>query len=232
MDNDPVVDHNFLNFLVSTFSNLIIKEYRRVHIHIINANDANPAWVLARSSAFSCLISNVSLEFPTEITRVVTVHLNHPPSPFIEPDARRCIIVNRTARCSSFCNQVVLVVLATYVAAMPADDVIPIISQSQEGPNPDGSYKWSYETGNGIKAEEEGHLENVGAENEAMSAKGGFSYTADDGQPIALTYVADENGFQPVGAHLPTTPEIPPLILKALEWNAAHPSKEDQEIRK
>lgn len=38
---------------------------------------------------------------------------------------------------------------------------IPIISQEQEI-NIDGSYKWSYETGNGIKAEEEGFLKNAG----------------------------------------------------------------------
>jgi len=118
--------------------------------------------------------------------------------------------------------------LAACTAAAPADEPIPIVSQNQEGPNPDGSYKWSYESGNGIKANEEGHLEEVGTDNEAMKAEGGFSYSSDDGQAISLTYVADKNGFQPVGAHLPTTPEIPPLILKALEWNAAHPSKEDE----
>ncbi|KMR04587.1 endocuticle structural glycoprotein bd-8-like protein [Lasius niger] len=101
-------------------------------------------------------------------------------------------------------------------------------SQSQEGPNPDGSYKWNYEAGNGIKAEEEGHVEDAGTENEAMTAEGGFSYSSDDGQAISLTYKADRNGFQPVGAHLPTTPEIPPLIQKALEWIAAHPSKDDE----
>lgn len=122
-----------------------------------------------------------------------------------------------------------MIALAACAAAAPAEDVpIPIVSQSQEGPNPDGSYKWSYETGNGIKAEEEGHVEDAGSENEAMKAEGGFSYKSDDGQAISLTYVADKNGFQPSGAHLPTTPEIPPLIQKALEWIAAHPSKEDE----
>lgn len=121
-----------------------------------------------------------------------------------------------------------MLALSAYAAAAPADDVIPIVSQSQEGPNPDGSYKWSYEAGNGIKAEEEGRLEDADTENEAMKAEGGFSYTGDDGQPISLTYTADKNGFQPVGAHLPTTPEIPPLIQKALEWIAAHPSKDDE----
>lgn len=125
-------------------------------------------------------------------------------------------------------HQVALIALAACAAAAPADEPIPIVSQSQDGPNPDGSYKWSYETGNGIKAEEEGHLEEAGTDDEAMKAEGGYSYTGDDGQAISLTYVADKNGFQPVGAHLPTTPEIPPLILKALEWNAAHPSKDDE----
>lgn len=121
-----------------------------------------------------------------------------------------------------------MIMLAACIAAAPADEPIPIVSQSQDGPNPDGSYKWSYETGNGIKAEEEGQLENAGSENEAIKAQGGFSYTGDDGQSISLTYKADTNGFQPEGAHLPTTPEIPPLIKKALEWIAAHPSKDDE----
>ncbi|XP_032669805.1 endocuticle structural glycoprotein SgAbd-4-like [Odontomachus brunneus] len=131
-------------------------------------------------------------------------------------------------RRSMYTSLVALIALAVCALAAPAEDVIPIVSQSQEGPNPDGSYKWSYESGNGIKAEEEGHLEDAGSENEAMSAQGAFSYPSDDGQSISLTYVADKNGFQPVGAHLPTTPEIPALIQRALEWNAAHPSKDDE----
>lgn len=48
-----------------------------------------------------------------------------------------------------------------------ATEPIPILRQEQEI-NPDGSYKWLYETGNGIKAEEEGFLKNAGSENEAQ----------------------------------------------------------------
>ncbi|KAK3930034.1 Endocuticle structural glycoprotein SgAbd-2 [Frankliniella fusca] len=111
----------------------------------------------------------------------------------------------------------------------PQGQQIPIISQ-ESVINPDGSYKWSYETGNQIKANEEGALKNVGnPETEAMSAQGGFSYVADDGSPIELTYVADENGFQPKGAHLPTPPPIPEAILKSLEYNAAHPEEDDSQ---
>ncbi|XP_076636486.1 cuticular protein 22 [Colletes latitarsis] len=127
-----------------------------------------------------------------------------------------------------YTSLVVVLALACCVSSAPAEDVVPIVSQSQEGPNPDGSYKWNYEAGNGIKADEEGQVQNAGSENEAMNAQGSFSYQSDDGQQISLTYVANADGFQPQGAHLPTTPEVPPLIQKALEWLAAHPSKDDQ----
>ncbi|CAG9785083.1 unnamed protein product [Diatraea saccharalis] len=95
---------------------------------------------------------------------------------------------------------------------------IPIIRQEQVI-NPDGSYKWSYETGNGITAEEQGYVKNQGIpEQEAQTAQGQYQYTAPDGQ-----YLADENGFQPQGAHLPTPPPIPPEIQKALEYLATVP---------
>lgn len=123
---------------------------------------------------------------------------------------------------------ILLVACASAAPADPQQQVIPIVSQTQEGPNPDGSYKWSFEAGNGIQANEEGQVKNAGSENEAMEAKGGYSYKGDDGVDISLTYVADENGFQPQGAHLPTPPPIPEAIKKALEWNAAHPEPEEK----
>jgi hypothetical protein len=73
---------------------------------------------------------------------------------------------------------------------------------------------YAYETGNGIQAEEKGHLKNAGSANEAESAEGSFSYTGPDGQRYSIQYVADEFGFRPVGAHLPTPPPIPEAILR------------------
>ncbi|XP_019878614.1 endocuticle structural glycoprotein ABD-4 [Aethina tumida] len=105
---------------------------------------------------------------------------------------------------------------------------IAIVKYENEGVNPDGSYQWSYETANGIKADEQGQLKNAGSENEAQEAQGSFSYTADDGTPIALQYIANEGGFQPQGDHLPTPPPIPPAIQRALEWLAAHPEPEQK----
>lgn len=83
---------------------------------------------------------------------------------------------------------------------------------------------FSYETGNGISAQEQGALKNP----EAMEAQGSFQYTAPDGSAIQVTYVANEEGFQPQGPHIPTPPPIPAAIQRALDWIAAHPEPEQQ----
>ncbi|KAJ8931381.1 hypothetical protein NQ314_015712 [Rhamnusium bicolor] len=62
---------------------------------------------------------------------------------------------------------------------------------------------------------------NNGDGGDGTQARGGFSYTAPDGQQIEIQYSADENGFQPQGAHLPTPPPIPEEIQKAIEQNLA-----------
>lgn len=64
-------------------------------------------------------------------------------------------------------------------------------------------YGFSYETGNGITAEEQGELKNAGnEETEAMEVRGSYQYTAPDGSVIEVNYIANENGFQPTGSHI------------------------------
>ncbi|XP_055595185.1 endocuticle structural glycoprotein SgAbd-8-like [Uranotaenia lowii] len=124
-----------------------------------------------------------------------------------------------------------LLVLSVYSAPQgPVTEPIPIIRQEQEI-NPDGTYSWSYETGNGIQAEEQGFLKNAGTEQAAQVAQGEYSYTAPDGQLIRVQYIADENGFQPIGDHLPTPPPIPPAIQRALEYLASLPPREEPSRR-
>ncbi|XP_034830272.1 pupal cuticle protein 20-like isoform X2 [Maniola hyperantus] len=92
--------------------------------------------------------------------------------------------------------------------------------------NGDGSYRFSYDTPTGISAHESGAPRAAGPEGLAVTAEGGFSYRAPDGQQISLTYTADENGFHPQGSHIPTSPPIPEAILRSLEYNRQHPSNE------
>ena len=46
---------------------------------------------------------------------------------------------------------------------------------------------------------------------------GSYSYTGPDGVQYSITYTADEEGFHPQGAHLPTPPPIPPEIQRGVE---------------
>lgn len=58
---------------------------------------------------------------------------------------------------------------------------------------------FSYETDNGIAAQEQGSLRNLGGNPPviANAAQGSYSYVAPNGEPISISYVADENGYQP-----------------------------------
>ncbi|KAJ8924938.1 hypothetical protein NQ315_001101 [Exocentrus adspersus] len=93
---------------------------------------------------------------------------------------------------------------------------VPILRLDNNPNAGDGSYNYAYETADGISAQEEGALRG-----EAQQAQGGYSYTSPEGEQISVQYVADENGFQPQGSHLPTPPPIPDAILKSIEQNQA-----------
>lgn len=89
---------------------------------------------------------------------------------------------------------------------------------------------FSYETANGIKAEEVGTLKRATSadKTDVIVNQGSYSYTAPDGQVISVSYVADdEGGFQPQGAHLPTPPPIPAAIQKALDYILSLPPQKN-----
>lgn len=110
-----------------------------------------------------------------------------------------------------------MAVLLALASADHIDKDAQIRSQASDV-SPDGSYAWSFESSNGIAAQEQG----VGG----VQAAGASSHVSPEGTPIQLTYTADADGFHPAGAHLPQAPEIPAAIVRSLEWNAAHPQEE------
>ncbi|XP_043649819.1 larval cuticle protein 65Ab1-like isoform X1 [Drosophila teissieri] len=101
----------------------------------------------------------------------------------------------------------VFVALFAMALARP-NDVVVLKSDSDVGPD---TWSSDVETSDGTSISQKGVLKNAGTEHEAAVVHGSFSwgsysYTAPDGQHISVTYIADENGFQPEGAHLPVAP--------------------------
>lgn len=131
----------------------------------------------------------------------------------------------------------ILAAVVAVAVSAPLDNVAPtttpiaILARSENGPNPDGSFSWSYETANHISAQAQGELREIGQEHPALSVQGSYKYIDPaDGQEYSVTYTADENGFQPHGAHLPTPPPIPEAIARALEWIARNaPAQKEQQ---
>jgi Insect cuticle protein len=60
-----------------------------------------------------------------------------------------------------------------------------------------------FESADGIKRDETITNKQITPEASGVVARGSYSYTGDDGKVYTVTWVADENGFQPSGAHLP-----------------------------
>merc|ERR1712235_81463 len=81
-----------------------------------------------------------------------------------------------------------------------------------------GKYSYNFEAANGIKMSEEGEQKYFGDKEEesyGSVARGSYSYEL-EGVTYTINWVADENGFQPTGAHLPVAPPMPDYVVKML----------------
>ncbi|KAL1455376.1 hypothetical protein WDU94_009475 [Cyamophila willieti] len=95
------------------------------------------------------------------------------------------------------------------------DKFIPIV-RYENNPPVNGAYSFNFETGNGIQVQEQGQLKNAGGPEPAVASQGASAYTSPEGLPIQLQWYADETGYHPSGAHLPTPPPIPEEIARAI----------------
>lgn len=67
------------------------------------------------------------------------------------------------------------------------------------------------ETSDGFRHEQTGELRNEGTDNQVLVVKGSYSYIGPDGITYTVIYIADENGFQPEGEHLPPSAGVKKL---------------------
>ncbi|XP_017482825.1 PREDICTED: cuticle protein [Rhagoletis zephyria] len=77
--------------------------------------------------------------------------------------------------------------------AAPQARIIAQNAELQHG----GTYTYSYETENGIQAEERGVPVKVGTEEQKEVVEGSYSYVSPDGMRVIVKYTADENGYHP-----------------------------------
>ncbi|XP_017071035.1 endocuticle structural protein SgAbd-6 [Drosophila eugracilis] len=94
-----------------------------------------------------------------------------------------------------------MALLFALASARPQNDVEVLEYESENTGL--GGYKFSYKLSDGTSRTEEGVVNNAGTDNESISIRGSVSWVAPDGQTYTINFVADENGFQPEGAHLP-----------------------------
>ncbi|CAD7004121.1 larval cuticle protein 5 [Ceratitis capitata] len=101
---------------------------------------------------------------------------------------------------------IIFACLLAVAFARPNPDAEIVKQDSDVGPE---SYQFAVETSDGTRKEESGKLNNVGSDHESLAVSGSFSWTDEKtGEKFTVTYVADENGFQPQGAHLPVAPAV------------------------
>ena len=89
-----------------------------------------------------------------------------------------------------------------------------------------------YETGNNIKSYENGYQKNLDADHPSvLTQEGEYSYDAQDGTHISVKYIADENGFRPVGAHLPVAPQPAEQQQRQLAQNPPQVAQLQQQLQ-
>ncbi|XP_071516016.1 cuticle protein CP14.6-like [Panulirus ornatus] len=87
-----------------------------------------------------------------------------------------------------------------------------------------GKYSLDLETGDGVLWSQSG---SPAGPTGAVATSGQFSYTAPDGTPVKLIFVADENGYQPQSDLLPVAPAFPHPIPQFVLDQIAFAAEED-----
>jgi len=109
-----------------------------------------------------------------------------------------------------------IVLVAAFIgfaaAQLGGERAATVVRQTAENSG-DGTFNYAYETSNGLQAQASGYIKNPQArsEDQIQVIQGSYSYYGADGVLYTVTYIADENGFQPQGSHLPTAAPAAPV---------------------
>nr|CAD7400933.1 unnamed protein product [Timema poppensis] len=101
-----------------------------------------------------------------------------------------------------------LCVLVALIVVASAAEFIPVLQRS-EARDEVGQFYLNYESADGTRVSEQGILKpNADGTDNVLVKQGSFSYISPEGQPISLSYIADELGFRAKGDHLPVAPTV------------------------
>merc|ERR1712198_87727 len=132
-------------------------------------------------------------------------------------------VENNPPKSSKMKSMLLVALFVAVAAAYPQELTVEYkgpIAITKYGSVSDGTGKYSYnfEAANGIKMSEEGEQKYFGDKEEesyGSVSRGSYSYEL-EGVTYTINWVADENGFQPTGNHLPVAPPMPEYVVKML----------------
>lgn len=120
----------------------------------------------------------------------------------------------------------VFALFAIVLQKVAAEEPVAIIAQQGEDKG-DGTFQFSFESADGTKVQEEGHLEGQG-EDAGESLKGSYDFKDNEGKSHHVDWTADKEGYKAVGDDIP---QIPEAIARSIEYNAAHPEQSDDKMK-
>ncbi|XP_063598403.1 cuticle protein AMP1A-like [Penaeus indicus] len=103
--------------------------------------------------------------------------------------------------------------IAVAVAAPQLQEREVVLLRDDRIANEDGTFSYALEADNGINTAVEGVVGSAGQINQA----GSYTLTLEDGTQAVVTFVANENGFQPQSNILPTPHPLPAHVFELLE---------------
>nr|XP_027218486.1 cuticle protein AMP1A-like [Penaeus vannamei] len=103
--------------------------------------------------------------------------------------------------------------VAVAVAAPQLQEREVVLLRDDRIANEDGTFSYALEADNGINTAVEGAVGSAGQINQ----QGSYTLTLEDGTQAVVSFIANENGFQPSSNILPTPHPLPAHVYELLE---------------